>query len=311
MSEFEKVAMLGLTYDDVLLLPGATEVVPSEVDTRTRLTRTIELGIPLMSAAMDTVTEAPMAIAMAQAGGIGVIHKNLDPEAQANAVRKVKKFESGMVVNPLTIHPDQSLADALGLMSAHQISGIPVVERNSGKLVGVLTNRDVRFLEDETQPVSAFMTSENLVTCPVGTDRESAKKLLHKHRIEKLLVVDDKKRLKGLITIKDIDMMKRFPNGVHAAPFYQHRALHVPSGIRVQDIAAADGQSDYKEAISNIRACFYGRPMPAIVVVAHLRKPRAEGGQRRRTGRERRSFGVDLPAERALEDRFRSGSRRA
>ena len=157
-----------LTFDDVLLKPAASAVLPNQTDTRTRLTRTIELGIPLMSAAMDTVTEAPMAIAMAQAGGIGVIHKNLDAEAQADEVRKVKKFESGMVVNPVTIHPEQTLADALALMRAHQISGIPVVEQGSGKLVGILTNRDVRFATDNSTPVSALMTSEKLVTVREG-----------------------------------------------------------------------------------------------------------------------------------------------
>ena len=153
-----------LTFDDVLLKPAASAVLPNQTDTRTRLTRTIELGIPLMSAAMDTVTEAAMAIAMAQAGGIGVIHKNLTAEAQANEVRKVKKFESGMVVNPVTIHPEQTLADALALMSTHQISGIPVVERD-GKLVGILTNRDVRFATDNATPVSALMTRRSWSRC--------------------------------------------------------------------------------------------------------------------------------------------------
>ena len=147
-----------LTFDDVLLKPAASSVLPNQTDTRTRLTRTIELGIPLMSAAMDTVTEADMAIAMAQAGGIGVVHKNLDIETQANHVRKVKKFESGMVVNPLTIHPEASLADALKLMADHQISGIPVVEKGSGKLVGILTNRDVRFATDANEAVQLLMT---------------------------------------------------------------------------------------------------------------------------------------------------------
>jgi IMP dehydrogenase len=178
-----------LTFDDVLLKPAASAVLPNQTDTRTRLTRTIELGIPLMSAAMDTVTEASMAIAMAQYGGIGVIHKNLDPEAQANEVRKVKKFESGMVVNPVTIHPDQTLADALALMQRHNISGIPVVER-SGKLAGILTNRDVRFATDNTTKVSTLMTWEKLVTVHEGVSTEEAKKLLHQRRIEKLLVVD-------------------------------------------------------------------------------------------------------------------------
>jgi IMP dehydrogenase len=199
-----------LTFDDVLLTPAASAVLPNQTDVRTRLTRTIELGIPLMSAAMDTVTEAAMAIAMAQVGGIGVIHKNLTAEAQANEVRKVKKFESGMVVNPVTIHPEQTLADALALMSQHQISGIPVVERN-GKLVGILTNRDVRFATDNATQVSALMTQEKLVTVREGVSSDEAKRLLHQRRIEKLLVVDDAYRCIGLITVKDIEKANKFP----------------------------------------------------------------------------------------------------
>ena len=200
-----------LTFDDVLLKPAASSVLPGQTDTRTRLTRTIQLNIPLMSAAMDTVTEANMAIAMAQAGGIGVIHKNLDAEAQSNEVRRVKKFESGMVVNPLTIHPDQTLGDALALMETHQISGIPVVERGSGKLVGILTNRDVRFATDNATPVHTLMTKERLVTVREGATKEDAKKLLHQYRIEKLLVVDDAYRCIGLITVKDIEKANKFP----------------------------------------------------------------------------------------------------
>jgi len=200
-----------LTFDDVLLKPAASSVLPSQTDTRTRLTRTIELGIPLMSSAMDTVTEAAMAIAMAQAGGIGVIHKNLDAEAQANEVRRVKKFESGMVVNPVTIHPDQTLAEALALMGAHQISGIPVVERGSGRLVGILTNRDVRFATDNATPASALMTKDRLVTVREGATKEEAKRLLHQYRIEKLLVVDENYRCIGLITVKDIEKANKFP----------------------------------------------------------------------------------------------------
>ena len=200
-----------LTFDDVLLKPAASSVLPGQTDTRTRLTRTIELNIPLMSAAMDTVTESGMAIAMAQAGGIGVIHKNLEPEAQANEVRRVKKFESGMVVNPVIIHPDQTLADALALMEANQISGIPVVERGSGKLAGILTNRDVRFATDAGTPVSTLMTKERLVTVTEGATKEEAKRLLHQFRIEKLLVVDAAYRCIGLITVKDIEKANKFP----------------------------------------------------------------------------------------------------
>jgi len=199
-----------LTFDDVLLKPAASAVLPNQTDTRTKLTRTIELGIPLMSAAMDTVTEAPMAIAMAQAGGIGVIHKNLSAEQQADEVRKVKKFESGIVVNPVTIHPEQTLADALALMARYQISGIPVVEKN-GKLAGILTNRDVRFATDNTQPVSALMTSEKLATVREGVTSEEAKRLLHQRRIEKLVVVDADYRCIGLITVKDIEKANKFP----------------------------------------------------------------------------------------------------
>src|SRR6516165_1867360 len=199
-----------LTFDDVMLVPAASAIMPAETDTRARLTREIELGIPLVSAAMDTVTESALAIAMAQAGGIGVIHKNLSAEQQADEVRKVKKFESGIVVNPVTIHPEQTLADALALMARYQISGIPVVEKN-GKLAGILTNRDVRFATDNTQPVSALMTSEKLATVREGVTSEEAKRLLHQRRIEKLVVVDADYRCIGLITVKDIEKANKFP----------------------------------------------------------------------------------------------------
>lgn len=200
-----------LTFDDVLLEPAHSNVLPATADVSTRLTRNITLNIPLISAAMDTVTEAPLAIAMAQAGGIGVIHKNLDITAQADEVRKVKKFESGMVVNPVTINPDRRLAEALALMDQHRISGIPVVEAGSGRLAGILTNRDVRFAEDSDQPVAELMTKENLITVREGVSREEAKRLLHQHRIEKLLVVDEDYRCIGLITVKDIEKAKAHP----------------------------------------------------------------------------------------------------
>ena len=206
-----------LTFDDVLLEPAASNVLPTQVDTRTRLTATIELGIPLLSSAMDTVTEHKMAIAMAQAGGMGVVHKNLDIAAQADEVRAVKKFESGMVVNPVTIAPDATLADALSLMAHYRISGIPVVEgakgdtRLPGKLVGILTNRDVRFARDANQRVAELMTRENLVTVREGVDMEEAKSLLHHHRIEKLLVVDNEYRCIGLITVKDMEKAQLHP----------------------------------------------------------------------------------------------------
>jgi IMP dehydrogenase len=200
-----------LTFDDVLLVPAASSVLPSETDTKTRLTRTVSLGIPLISAAMDTVTESALAIAMAQSGGLGIIHRNLGIEEQAQEVRKVKKFEAGMVVNPVTIHPEATLADALKLMADNRISGIPVVERKSGKLVGIVTNRDVRFASNPKQPVSELMTTK-VITAPENVNRDDAKRLLHQHRIEKLLIVDENYRCVGLITVKDIEKSQMFPN---------------------------------------------------------------------------------------------------
>ena len=195
---------LGLTFDDVLLQPRESSVLPSQADTRSFLTRDIPLNIPLLSSAMDTVTEADMAIAMAHLGGIGVLHRNLDIEAQCAAVRAVKRFESGMVVNPITMRPDQTLAEALELMRIHRISGIPVVEA-SGKIAGIVTNRDVRFAEHPGQPVSELMTSDNLAKVAPGTSQEDARRILHQRRIEKLLVVDDDDHIIGLITVKDIE----------------------------------------------------------------------------------------------------------
>ncbi|HLI12363.1 MAG TPA: IMP dehydrogenase [Alphaproteobacteria bacterium] len=220
-----------LTFDDVLLTPARSAVLPSNTDTRTRLTRQVELGIPLLSAAMDTVTEAPLAIAMAQTGGLGVVHKNLGAAEQANEVRKVKKFEAGMVVNPVTIEPDQTLADALKLMADHRISGIPVVERGSGRLCGIVTNRDVRFASDPHQPISELMTRDNLVTVRQGVQMDEAKRLLHKHRIEKLLVVDGGFRCVGLITVKDIEKAKNYP---HACKDEKGR-LRVGAAVGVGD----------------------------------------------------------------------------
>jgi len=195
---------LGLTFDDVLLQPLESSVLPSQADTRTSLTREIPLNIPILSSAMDTVTEADMAIALAQLGGIGVLHRNMGVEEQAWAVRQVKRFESGMVVNPITMTPDQTLAEALELMKANRISGIPIVEK-SGKLCGILTNRDVRFAESTHQQVSELMTKENLATVGLGTSEDVARRVLHQRRIEKLLVVDDRDHLVGLITVKDIE----------------------------------------------------------------------------------------------------------
>ena len=201
-----------LTFDDVLLKPAASDVLPTEADTRTSLTRSIQLGIPLVSSAMDTVTESGLAIAMAQAGGIGVIHRNLEIEQQVEEVRRVKKFESGMVVNPVVIGPDQTLADALRSMADHRISGIPVLEPGSRRLVGILTNRDVRFATNPRQKVRELMTKEKLITVRDGATTDEAKRLLHQHRIEKLLVVDDEFRCVGLITVKDIEKAQLHPN---------------------------------------------------------------------------------------------------
>jgi IMP dehydrogenase len=214
-AKFVEAMVEALTFDDVLLQPGHSRVQPSGVDVSTRLTRDIELHLPIISAAMDTVTEARLAIAMAQAGGIGVIHQNLTPADQAAEVRKVKRYESGMVVNPITIHPDETLADALALMARNGISGIPVVERPNGvkrgKLVGILTNRDVRFAEDPRQPVAELMT-KNLITVREGGSREEAKRLLHQHRIEKLLVVDEDFCCVGLVTVKDMEKATQHPH---------------------------------------------------------------------------------------------------
>lgn len=202
---------LGLTFDDVLLRPAESNVLPSMANTATRLTKDIALNIPVLSSAMDTVTEADMAIVMAQLGGIGVLHRNLSIEEQTAAVRVVKRFESGMVVNPITISPDAVLGDAQALMDQHRISGIPVTDRD-GKLVGILTNRDVRFAENPAQPVRELMTTDNLATVPLGTNQEEARRLLHQRRIEKLLVVDDDYKCIGLITVKDIEKAVTYPH---------------------------------------------------------------------------------------------------
>ncbi|WP_421928996.1 IMP dehydrogenase [Neoaquamicrobium sediminum] len=228
---------LALTFDDVLLQPGHSEVMPGQTDVSTTIARDIELNIPILSAAMDTVTDARLAIAMAQAGGIGVVHRNFSPEEQAEQVRQVKKFESGMVVNPLTIGPEATLGDAQALMRTHGISGIPVVENGgtgghtTGKLIGILTNRDVRFASDPAQKVRELMTKERLVTVRESVEQEEAKRLLHHHRIEKLLVVDGEGRCVGLITVKDIEKSQLNP---HAAKDAQGR-LRVAAATSVGD----------------------------------------------------------------------------
>ncbi|MEQ9124470.1 MAG: IMP dehydrogenase [Alphaproteobacteria bacterium] len=258
---------LALTFDDVLLRPARSAVLPTAANTETRVTREIRLKIPIVASAMDTVTESAMAIAMAQAGGLGVIHKNLDIERQAAEVRRVKKFESGMVVDPVTIGPDARLCDALKLMKDYNISGIPVTLPGDGRLVGIITNRDVRFADDPALPVSELMTKK-LVTAPESVTREDAKRLLHQHRIEKLLVVDDDGRCIGLVTVKDIDKAARFPDaakdeqgrlrcaaatGVGDEGFRRAEAL-ADAGVDVIVVDTAHGNSDgVIQAVERIR----------------------------------------------------------
>src|SRR6266480_1735404 len=206
----EKFGREGLTFDDVLLVPAESHVLPNDVSTRTRVTPRIELALPILSAAMDTVTEARLAIALAREGGIGIVHRNLSIEAQAAEIDKVKRSESGMIVEPVTLGPDHQVAEALELMANYHISGVPIVD-DGGRLVGILTNRDLRFESDTAQPVSALMTSRNLVTAPIGTTLREAEEILHRHKIEKLPVVDADGVLKGLITVKDIQKRVEFP----------------------------------------------------------------------------------------------------
>ena len=206
----QEVLPVGLTFDDVLLIPAESSVLPRDIDVSTRLTERITLNIPLVSAAMDTVTESKTAIAMAQEGGLGIVHRNLSVWAQAGEVEKVKKFESGMITDPITVAPDQKISDAQEIMNKYRISGLPVTK--NGKLVGILTNRDLRFEKRHDRPVSEVMTKENLVTVKLGVGLDEAKELLHQHRIEKLLVVDDRFELKGLITVKDIEKKIQYPN---------------------------------------------------------------------------------------------------
>ena len=257
-----------LTFDDVLLVPAASSILPTDADTTTQVTKEISLGIPLVSAAMDTVTESELAIAMAQAGGLGVLHRNMKPDEQAGEVRKVKKFESGMVVNPLTIRPDATLSEALGLMTENKISGVPVTKKN-GRLVGILTNRDVRFASNPDQKISELMTHENLVTVREAVDQEEAKRLLHQHRIEKLLVVDDDYCCVGLITVKDMEKAQLHPNAAKDAQgrlrvaaastvgddgFARSEAL-VEAGVDLIVVDTAHGHSEHvANAVSRIKS---------------------------------------------------------
>src|SRR5712692_1541957 len=230
----------GLTFDDILLLPARSEVVPTDTDTRTRLTRKIGLNIPIVSSAMDTVTESHLAIALAQQGGMGFIHRNMSIEKQAEEVDKVKRSESGMIVDPVTIDPEQKISDALDVMKRYRISGVPVTK--GGKLVGILTNRDLRFETRYDLPISSVMTKENLITVAVGTTLEEAEAILHQHRVEKLLVVDEHYVLKGLITVKDIQKKLKYPN-----------AAKDPQG-RLRVGAALGATGDYLERAQELVA---------------------------------------------------------
>ncbi len=255
----------GYTFDDLLLQPASSEVVPSEVSTVTKLTDTITLNIPLVSAAMDTVTEYRTAITMAREGGIGIIHKNMTIEEQAREVEKVKKSESGMIIDPVTVREEQSVAEVQQLMGYYKISGVPVLHDN-GKLAGIVTNRDLRFVTDSNLKVRDVMTSKNLVTARVGITLEQSKALLHEHRIEKLLVVDEDENLKGLITIKDIEKVKRYPNAAKddkgrllvgaalgvAGDFLGHAEALVRNGVDVVVVDSAHGHS--KNVVNTVRA---------------------------------------------------------
>ena len=266
----------GLTFDDVLLVPARSNVLPSEVDVSTHITQQIKLNIPIMSAAMDTVTEFQMAIALARQGGLGVIHKNMSIKSQAEEVDKVKRSESGMIVDPITLPPTDTLADALEVMSRFSISGIPITE--NGKLVGILTNRDLRFQKDTAQRISNVMTSKNLVTVKEGTNLETAQEILHKHRIEKLLIVDDKQMLKGMITVKDIMKRIQYPSAckdergrlrvsaaVGAGRDLEERAeALVNAGVDILTIDSSHGHSEgVLKAVSFIKKKFPEMPVIA------------------------------------------------
>jgi IMP dehydrogenase len=233
----------GLTFDDVLLEPGRSEVMPSQVDTSTRLTREISLNIPIVSAAMDTVTESRLAIALAQAGGMGILHRNMSVAEQADQVREVKRYESGMVINPLTIHPNTTLAEVREITARRKISGFPVVERGTGKLVGILTNRDMRFEGDPKIPASKIMTTENLITVREGIDPAEARALLRKHKIERLIVVDDDYRATGLITVKDMEKAQAFPTAAKDA-----------QGRLLVGAASTVGDNGYERSMALIEA---------------------------------------------------------
>ncbi|MGH1378590.1 MAG: IMP dehydrogenase [Alphaproteobacteria bacterium] len=262
-----------LTFDDVLLVPGASEIQPNEVNTSTQVTQEISLNIPVLSAAMDTVTGAEMGIAMAQNGGLGIIHRNMEIDEQAKLVRQVKRFESGMVLDPITIHPDATLSQAWELMSKHKISGIPVTE-STGELVGILTNRDVRFAENPEEPIKQLMTRENLVKVTADITKEEAKKLLHKHRIEKLVIVDDSDKCIGLMTVKDIEKSKLFPMATKDA----HDRLRAGAAVGTGDIngvqrAAALAQAGLDLVVVDTA---HGHSRAVLDTVSQIRKENPE-----------------------------------
>src|SRR6266481_4993461 len=259
-----------LTFDDVLLLPARSEVVPAQTNTQTQLSRNIRLNIPIISAAMDTVTESHMAIAMAQQGGLGIIHRNMTVEQQANEVDKVKRSESGMIVDPVTMSPDAKVSDALDVMKKYKISGVPITQKD-GKLVGILTNRDLRFETRFDIPISKVMTKDNLITVPVGTTLEAAENILHEHRVEKLLVVDDNYNLKGLITVKDIQKKLKYPNAAKdsqgrlrvagaigaTGDFLERAAALVAARVDALAIDSAHGHSSrVLEAVATVKKRF-------------------------------------------------------
>ena len=258
----------GLTFDDVLLEPGRSEVMPTQVDTTTRLTREISLNIPIVSAAMDTVTESGLAIALAQAGGMGILHRNMTAAEQADQVREVKRYESGMVINPLTIHPDTTLAEVREITARRKISGFPVVERGTGKLVGILTNRDMRFEGDPKVPASQIMTRDNLITVREGVDTAEARALLRQHKIERLIVVDESYRAVGLVTVKDMEKAQAFPTAAKDAQGrllvgaastvgdagYERSMALIDAGVDVIIIDTAHGHSvQVSQAVERIK----------------------------------------------------------
>lgn len=271
----ERIIGEGLTFDDILLVPARSEVVPSEVSTVTRITKDIALNIPLLSAGMDTVTEARLAIALAREGGLGVIHRNMPPEEQALQVDIVKRSEHGVITNPISLHPDNLIQDALDLMARYRISGIPIVEGK--KLVGIITNRDLRFVTDYQQPIKDVMTKENLITAPVGTTLEGAKAILQRYKIEKLPLVDENFHLKGLITIKDIEKARQYPNSakdekgrlrvgaaVGVADLEKRASLLVEAGVDILVVDSAHGHSkNVLQAVKELKKKFPHVPVMA------------------------------------------------